>query len=67
MLERHLTKVERRTEDERGGLFKEGGSIRSPTDLERVLDNPAAETFVGIPDVKAIFELVRRTFVPPAT
>ncbi len=67
VLERHLTKVEQRTEDERGGLFKEGGSIRSPTDLERVLDNPAAERFVGIPDVKAVFELVRRTFVPPAT
>ena len=34
---------------------------------QRAEDNPAAETFVGIPDVKAVFELVHRTFVPPAT
>jgi len=63
MFERHLTKVEQRVEDERDGLF----SDRNSSDLERVLDNPAAETFVGVPDVEAVFELVRRTFIPPAT
>ncbi len=62
VFERHLTKVEQRADDERDGLFSE----RNSTDLERVLDNPAAETFVGVPDVKAVFELVRRTFGPPA-
>ncbi len=66
VFERHLTKVEQRAEDDRGGIFKEGGSIRSPADLERMLDNPASETFVGVPDVKAVFELVQRTFGPPA-
>jgi len=63
MFERHLTKVEQRVEDERDGLF----SDRNSSDLERVLDNPAAETFVGVPDVEAVFELVRRTFIPSAT
>jgi len=66
VFERHLSKVEQRAEDERSGLFKGGGSIRGPADLEHVLDNPTAETFVGVPDVEAVFELVRRTFAPPA-
>jgi len=62
VFERQLTASEERAEGKGAALFDDAGPI-GRYDAESLLDDdPAVETFLGVPDVKQIFDLVSRTF-----
>ena len=63
VFERRLTASEERAAGKGAPLFDDAGPVRG-YDAESMLedDDPTVETFVGVPDVKQVYDLVSRTF-----
>lgn len=62
VFERQLTGSEERAAGKGAALFDDAGPI-GRYDAESLLDDdPTAATFVGVPDVKQVYDLVSRTF-----